>query len=111
MIHVSKNKLQQVEYLIEQSLQGNHILFDHENLTRVLRGESRDGSSDGLLKPLSEEEAYSVEHHIERLIGEPSLMQKRAYLESLDSRTYAWVVRTYFNIIENNLWESQEIHH
>jgi hypothetical protein len=107
MIHVSKNKLQQVEYLISQSLQGNHVLFDHDSLTRILR----DGSGSGLLGPLSEEEAYRVEHHIERLIGEPSLMQKRAYLESLDTRTYAWVVRTYFNIIENNLWESQEIHH
>jgi hypothetical protein len=107
MIHVSKNKLHQVEYLIQQSLQGNHILFDHDHLTRIFR----EGSASGLLKPLSEEEAYGVEHHIERLIGEPSLMQKRAYLDSLDSRTYAWVVRTYFNIVENNLWESQEVRH
>ncbi|MDR3607030.1 MAG: hypothetical protein P4M08_06585 [Oligoflexia bacterium] len=107
MIHVAKSRVQQIEYLIEQSIQGNHVLFDHDAMTHVLR----DGSGSGLLAPLSEEEAYGVEHHIERLIGEPSLLRKRAYLESLDSRTYAWVVRTYFNIIENNLWESQEVRH
>jgi hypothetical protein len=107
MPHVSKNQQNQIQYLLEQSFQGNHILFDHDSLTHVLRH----GADRGLFSPLSVEEACDVERHIEFLVATSSLARKRAYLESLDSRTYAWVVRTYFNIVEMNLWESQEVRH
>ncbi len=98
MIYVSEENLRQVEYLIGQSIQGNHLLFDAESVRLVL------GSD--LHSCIEPEESYEVEHHIEALIQQPSLMQKRAYLEKLDSSTYAKVVRTYFNIVENNLLES-----
>ncbi len=99
MIYVSKDQLDQVEYLIGQSIQGNHILFDMDSIRRALK------------RTISEEEAYSVEHHIERLISEPSLERKRAYLEKLDPETYVCVVRTYFNIVENSLFENLEVKH
>ena len=35
MIHISKHQLAQVEYLLEQSAQGNHVLFDTDELRRV----------------------------------------------------------------------------
>ena len=76
-------------------------------MTRVLR----DGAGAGLFRPLTEKEAIEVERHIEFLVAASSLDRKRAYLESLDTRTYAWVVRTYFNIVETSLWESQEVRH
>jgi hypothetical protein len=101
VIHVDKDQLNQVEYLIEQSRQGNHVLFDNETLRKVL--------SPATL--LNEEDAYAVEHHIERLIAEPSLAQKRAYLDGLDPSTFEKVVRTYFNIVENSLYEKLEVRH
>jgi hypothetical protein len=101
MIHVSKSQLEQVQYLIQQSLQGNHILFDGETVRKVLRDQA----------PISAEDAYAVEHHIERLILEPSLERKRAYLEQLDRPTFVQVVKTYFNIVENNLFEKNEARH
>ncbi len=102
----TQNKYQ-FEYLIEQAIRGNHVLFDHSTLTRILK----DGAKSGLLDPLSEEEAMGLESHIEQLVSEGSLERKRAYLESLDSRSYAWVVKTYFNIVENNLSDSKETLH
>lgn len=102
MIYVDKNQLSQVEYLIHQSQQGNHVLFDRESLRQVFENESRD---------LPEAESYAVEHHIEKLIQQPSLEQKRAYLDGLDPETYGKVVRTYFNIVENNLFEKSEVKH
>ena len=86
-------------YLIHQSIQGNHVLFDLNTLRPILVQAQR---------PLSTEDCYSVEHHIERMIEQPSLDDKRAYLDSLDARTYAWVVRTYFAIIEDNLLQSSD---
>lgn len=96
MIYVTQSQLDQVEYLLSQSIQGNHVLFDLDTVRRVL---SKDDD-------FTEEDAYAVEHHIERLIAQPSLREKRAYLERLESRTHDQVVRTYFNIVENNLFEN-----
>lgn len=103
MIYVSPSQLKQVEYLIEQSIQGNHVLFTHDDLKRVFRPENP--------RTVSDEDSYEVEHHIERLILLPSLTQKRIYLERLDSDTFEKVLRTYFNIVENNLFENIETRH
>ena len=106
MIYVSKNQLSQVEYLIGQSIQGHHVLFNVEDLRKVF-GPNRKKKT----KELTEDEAYSVEHHIERLMLQPSLTEKRAYLEQLDHDTYARVVKTYFCIVENNMVEVMERPH
>ena len=107
VIYVSKNQLSQVEYLIGQSIQGHHVLFDLEDLRSVFRPNRVKKSP----RDLTEEEAYSVEHHIERLMVQPSLAEKRAYLEQLDRDTYAQVVKTYFCIVENNMYEVMEVPH
>ena len=106
MIYISKNQLKQVEYLIGQSIQGNHVLFNLETLRRIFWTENLLSSTH-----LSDDDAYSVEHHIERMILQPTLEQKRAYLDSLDEDTYKRVVKTYFNIVENNLFENTEVVH
>ena len=106
VIYVSKRQLQQVEYLIAQSTLGNHVLFDIERVRQIFwRGDPF------LTELLSDEDAYSVEHHIERLILQPTLAEKRAYLEKLDPDTFELVVKTYFNIVENNLYEKHEVRH
>lgn len=101
MIYVSEDQLTQVEYLIQQSLEGNHVLFNPSDLKTSL------SESCGF----SEEEAFEVEHHLERIILQPTLVQKRAYMERLDSGTFHKVVRTYFNIVENNLFERKPLRH
>ena len=103
MIYVSEDQLNQVEYLIAQSIIGNHVLFDSSMIHTVFEKFSQE--------IISEEDAYSVEHHIERLILQPTLAAKRAYLEGLDHRTLGLVIRTYFNIVENNLYENLEVKH
>ncbi|MGE0614907.1 MAG: hypothetical protein AB7P04_04650, partial [Bacteriovoracia bacterium] len=78
-------------------------LFEPDTIRRAFESVNRTPCADG--------DAYSVEHHLERLILQPTISQKRAYLESLDPRTYELVVVTYFNIVENNLFESDEVRH
>ena len=104
VIQVSQEQLDQVEYLLQQSAQGHHILFDPVHVREILTRNPAGGS-------VSDEESYGVEHHIERLIEQPSLERKRAYLEGLDAETYELVVRTYFNIVENSIYESLEVTH
>ncbi len=104
MLVVNKEQLAQVEYLLWQSKQGNHLLFEPSLIRSVFERAGHNPEwSDGL--------AYEVEHHIERMIEQPTLIQKRAYLERLDQTTLDRVIRTYFNIVENSIFEELEIKH
>ena len=113
MIYVSKSQLNQVEYLIGQSILGHHVLFDTETLRKVFNGEVR--AKQGQPKKKNEKDSDKtkdpVEQHIEKMIELPSLAHKKAYLERLDKMTFEQVVRAYFNIVENNLFEQQEAKH
>ncbi len=109
MIYVSKDRLSEIEYLIGQSIQGNHVLFEIDAVRRAFKdGESQ---ADANLSPEELEQAYAVEPLIERLMCCPSLAEKRAFLEHLEPAVYERVVRTYFNIVENNLYESIRTRH
>jgi hypothetical protein len=105
MIHVSKHQLAQVEYLIEQSANGNHVLFDTNELRRVFE------YAEASRFTLSEKDAYEIEPFIERLLEEPTLERKRAYLEGLEQPVFDRVVMTYFSIVENNLFDACEARH
>ena len=103
MIYVSEDLLHQVEYLISQSKVGNHLLFDPGTVKSVFH---LHGQQD-----ISEEDAYAVEHHIEKIIEQPTLRAKKAYIKKLDARTHQLVVRTYFSIVENDLLENNSLIH
>lgn len=108
MIYVNQKQLDQVEYLIEQSCRGHHVLFDTDIIREAFaRGfmsvkleEDEDKEED--------EQAETTEKHIENLILQPTLVSKRAYLENLNIETRDRVVRTYFSIVENNIFEALE---
>lgn len=97
MIYVNQKQLDQVEYLIEQSCRGHHVLFDTDMIRQVFaRAQQTESEEDG------------TEKHIENLILQPTLVSKRAYLENLSPDTLVRVVRTYFSIVENNIFEAQK---
>ena len=95
MITVSKEQLDTVEYLLEQSAQGNHVLFGLDIVRKVFASPAIS---------MSEVEAYEVENHIEKMITLENLEKQKAYLEQLSEPTLYLVVKTYFNILENNLY-------
>ena len=103
MIYVSKEQLRQVEYLIGQSIQGHHVLFDNETVRRIFNSP--------LNANFNEKGDEEMQGHIEKLILQPTIMQKRAYLERLPGPTFEKMVRTYFSIVENNLYENNEVKH
>jgi hypothetical protein len=105
MIQVPKPRLHRVEYLIEQSVQGNHVLFDPDDLRRVLSRARARGFS------LSAEDAYETEPYIERLLEQESLQASRAYLSRLTRDEYERVLLTYLCIVENALYDSTEARH
>lgn len=109
MIYVNQKQLNQVEYLIEQSTRGHHVLFDADVIREAFINGTSDETEEALSDDLAaEESAESAEKHIENLILQPTLVSKRAYLENLAPETRVRVVRTYFSIVENNIFEGLE---
>lgn len=105
MIYVSQDQLDQVEYLIQQSIQGHHVLFDTDKVREVFASHAYFDEEEAV------QEAEDVEHHIEKLILEPSLARKKAYLETLTEDIQKSVIRVYFNIIENHLYDHSQTTH
>jgi hypothetical protein len=102
MITVSQEQLTTVEYLIQQSAQGNHILFDIDVVRRVFTHQTQ---------PMSETEAREIEGHIEKLISLEGFERQKTYLSGLPETVLYRVVKIYFNIVENNLFETSRIRH
>jgi hypothetical protein len=100
MIYIQEEQVAQVEYLIRQSMLGNHILFSQDQLRAALN------------TPLQElEPKEDCEAHLEKLMGLPTLREKKLYLERLDRKITIGVIQTYFHIVENNLFESAKTRH
>lgn len=102
MITVSQEQLAAVEYLIKQSAQGNHVLFDLDTVRRVFTIKTQ---------PMSDDQVKEVESHIERLISLETLERQKHYIENLPEDVLYRVIKTYFNIVENNLFENTRVRH
>jgi hypothetical protein len=105
MVTIDKDQLNEVEYLFNQSAQGVHILFDNANIRRVLS------------KPTEEMDFFTFENvdRIQKLLGDfiakNSIKAKMEFLEKLDQETYDLLLRTYFNIVENSIFEQGNLRH
>ena len=103
MIYVNQHQLDQVKYLLDQSALGNHILFDYGTLRRIA---FRIGTSEQRDERIEKAEAL-----LEQMILQPTLTEKKAFLENLDPSTHDDVARVYFNIVQNSAQEKQGFSH
>ena len=98
MIYVNEKQLDQVKYLLEQSAQGNHVLFDLGVIRTIAL--SRDEEIP--------ERVEKAEKLLEQMILCPTISAKRAFLEDLDEETYFDVARVFLNVVQNTLRDTQE---
>jgi len=104
VIYISNEDISRVEYLLSQSARGNHILFSAEEISRVFKKKSPEDY-------IPDESYYQVEHHIEKLVTLPSLVQKKAYLEKLEIEVVDKIILTYFNLIDQTLFHDKNTRH
>lgn len=101
MIYVNQTQLDQVKYLIEQSAQGNHILFTPDTIKRVAANPEGTGDAEAVAE---------TERLLEQMILCPTIDHKRAFLANLDPDTYDEVARLYLSIVQNTTMESKGYH-
>lgn len=102
---LNKEHLIQLEYLFAQSAKGIHLLFDNASIAKVLQ------------KPTDEADFFNlkniekIQNILAEFIQKDSFADKEAYLQGLSLETYELLIRTYFNIVENTIFEASAFKH
>lgn len=97
--------LKQIEYLLYQSTQGVHFIFDNSEIAKILcepTDEKRFFTSDNMQR---------VQGLLSSFIEKPSLQEKRSYLESLPLADYQLMIRAYFHLVENTILAHSSVRH
>jgi len=105
MVYLDKDQFKQVEYLFNQSAQGVHVLFDNADIRRVLSRPTED------VDFFTFENVEKIQNLLFKFVSQSSLEEKKAFLEKLDPETYDLLLRTYFNIVENSIFEKAGFKH
>ncbi|MCC6276578.1 MAG: hypothetical protein IT289_01540 [Oligoflexia bacterium] len=105
MVYLSKSQMAEVEYLFNQSAQGIHVLFDNAMIRKVLSRPTEE------IDFFTFENVNKVQKVLSDFIAKESLAAKKAFLESLDQDTHELLLRTYFNIVENSIYEQGALKH
>lgn len=105
LVYLTEDVLEHVEYLFRQSARGVHFLFSNEDIKRVLSLPTED------MDFFSFENVEKVQRLLTEFLEKKSLRAKQDYLSKLDQTTHDLLLRTYFNIVENSIFESEDLKH
>ena len=100
--------LDQIEYLLYQSTQGIHFMFDNTEIARVL---SRPQNDKDDTEFFSFSNMERVQELLTKFIEKPSMGEKQRFLETLDADTYELLIRAYFQLVENTILANSKIRH
>ena len=102
---VSRERLDQIEYLLYQSTNGIHLLFEKDSLRETLK------IPVDAKKYFTFDNLNRVQDILAEMIKQPTIEDKISYLSSLEGDAYELLVRTYFNIVENTVLERNPNRH
>ena len=105
VIQISADKLSEIEYLLSQSIQGLHLLFDNKIIGKILKTPTED------IDFFSIDNVKRVQGILSDFISQKSIVEKQRFLKNLDEESYELLVRTYFNIVDNAILESAKFKH
>jgi hypothetical protein len=99
MITINDDQLEQLEFLLDQSMQGMHHLFDRHIIYTDLRAQGE--------REFTPNEVKRVHDLLNKLVSQPTISMKRAFVGRLQHNDRRILLRSYFNIVENTIYDSQ----
>jgi len=103
MIHISDTQMKEIEYIIHQSMNGLHVLFDNATIKRFC------GSAENDDDIFDEKRAKRTERLVEIFMSTPTINGRKQLFSSLNEEEQSILIRTYFNIVENNILNSRRM--
>ncbi len=105
LLYIEPKQLEQLEYLLNQSAQGLHLLFENREVARVLSTPTEK------LDFFTFENITKVQNIFSKFVQKNSLMEKRIFVESLDHPNRDLLLRAYFQILENAILSNKPLKH
>ncbi|MCX6113095.1 MAG: hypothetical protein NTY22_07455 [Proteobacteria bacterium] len=104
MVRIDDAQAEEIKYIISQSMNGLHVLFDNDTIKRYLnRSESNED------EVFNEKKSRETEKLIERFMSTPTITGKKMLFQSLTDEEKALLIKTYFSIVENNILNSRRL--
>ena len=100
----AQEPVDQIDYLLHQSTQGLHFIFDHHDIANILR-------KDEDTKPLDIKYMDKVQALLTGLLSKHSITEKRSYLESLPRNDYELLVKAYFQLVDKTILANSHLRH
>lgn len=102
---IEEKSLESIEYLLAQSAQGVHLLFDNPSIAKVLSQPTEQ------IDFFNFDNITKIQDLFSKLIDKKSLVEKQIFLEKLDRESFEILLRTYFHIVENTILASSDFKH
>lgn len=103
MVHIDDSQVEEIKYIISQSMNGLHVLFDNETIKRFLNGSDNDD------EVFDEKRSRETEKLVERFMSTPTIAGKKVLFQSLNDSEKTLLIKTYFSIVENNILNSRRL--
>ena len=100
-----EGNLQQIEYLLAQSIKGLHFIFDKQRI-RLAYTQPRNGILD-----FDKEDRDKIQSLFSGLIQSTSINDKEGYLSQLSDEDQEILIKAYFHIVENTIKNSLKMTH
>ena len=101
----TERQVDQIEYLLYQSTQGIHFMFDHSDVARVLKRKLEPD------EPLSIKHMEKIQSLLSSLLERKSMGEKKSFLESLSRKDYELLVRAYFQLVDKTILAHSTLKH
>lgn len=95
--------MKEIEYIIHQSMNGLHVLFDNDTIKRFCAGSRGDDDI------FDEGRARQTEKLMEIFMSTPTITARKQLFKTLSEDEQSILIRTYFNIVENNILNSRRM--
>lgn len=105
VFEIKERDLHEIEFLLNQSTRGHHLLFDTERVAHILKTPTEE------LDFFKHNNLLRIQHLLSKLTAKKSLRDKKDYISSLDNEAFEILVRTYFHIVDNAILSSASTSH
>lgn len=101
MINIDSSQVKEIDYLIEQSIKGNHLIFDNNTIKKYCYKKEEDF--------FSETDHKDSERLLERFMSTPSIRGKKEFFRDLSNRQKTKLLNIYFSLVSNNIVNIQKL--
>lgn len=106
MENIEDKNIEAIEYLVNQSTQGHHLLFNHGDIIQAIKGYELENKDF-----FTFENKNRVQTLLFQVIEKKSLREKHAFLESLSREDFDLLINAYFHLVDNTILAKFKLKH